>query len=109
MNNDFMVKAACRNHPNPDMWFSPSPRERAAAEAICAVCPVAAACGDWAVEKESTDGIWSGQLLLKKPKSHRTYKHGTDSGWKRHRRLGEVPCASCVQGHQRAGQERWAR
>lgn len=41
--------AACRRHPNPDLWFSVSPGDRATARAICRSCPELEPCRAWAL------------------------------------------------------------
>jgi WhiB family transcriptional regulator, redox-sensing transcriptional regulator len=48
--------AACRRHPDPDLWFSEKPAEREAARYICRSCPVLAECREWAIEAESSSG-----------------------------------------------------
>jgi WhiB family transcriptional regulator, redox-sensing transcriptional regulator len=59
-------QAACRE-PGVDaeLFFpvsesGPALREIAAAKAICARCPVAAACRDWALRSGEVTGIWGG-------------------------------------------------
>lgn len=59
-------QAACRQ-PGVDaeLFFpvsesGPALREIAAAKAICARCPVAAACRDWALRSGEVAGIWGG-------------------------------------------------
>jgi hypothetical protein len=53
--------AACAGDPQPDRWFPANMRERVAYEpvvkAICATCPVAAACLVAALEEETVDGL----------------------------------------------------
>ncbi|MGF7124067.1 WhiB family transcriptional regulator [Rhodococcus sp. BE178] len=58
---DWRDSAACRGH-DPELWF-PDIKERLAqaqAKAICAACPVRAACGEWADESRQRFGIWAG-------------------------------------------------
>lgn len=58
--------AACRGDEHPDRWF-PDPSEPFDyAARICARCPVAAACGDYAVATRQS-GVWGG----------REYRRGT--------------------------------
>jgi WhiB family redox-sensing transcriptional regulator len=110
LKRDWAVGAACRSH-DPEIWFA-TPKDAATiaeAQRICATCPVQASCVLYAKETGSTDGVWSGEYLDKPAQSSRQWVHGTDAGWKRHRRLGERPCSSCVQGHVRFGEDRWAK
>lgn len=50
----------CR-YDDPDLWFSTAARTRAIA--ICANCPVAAACGQAALDLGASDGVWAGVVL----------------------------------------------
>lgn len=58
----WMDDAACRSHPNPDLWFPPTsnPGDYAAALRICLQCPVRAECLDLAVRSGADAGIWGG-------------------------------------------------
>jgi len=65
--DDWMTDAACRDHPNPDLWFPelvpPGPGAVAydhEAKRICAECPVRAACRDFAVVNKIDHGMWGG-------------------------------------------------
>ncbi|MGH3448139.1 MAG: WhiB family transcriptional regulator [Nocardioidaceae bacterium] len=56
--------AACRAH-DPDLFYpvgqaEPARRETAAAQRVCAVCPVAAQCLEWALIMPEAHGIWGG-------------------------------------------------
>lgn len=58
-------RAACRNHPNPDLWFPNQTDDaaRATAKAICAGCPVRADCLTDAMQpgmRSYVRGIWGG-------------------------------------------------
>lgn len=53
----------CETVVNPDLFFPNTPEELALARALCARCPVAAACVARAVELGVTDGVWGGQLF----------------------------------------------
>jgi WhiB family transcriptional regulator, redox-sensing transcriptional regulator len=71
-------QAACRE-PGVDaeLFFpvsesGPALREIAAAKAICARCPVAAACRDWALRSGEVAGIWGGTT----PAERRLLRHG---------------------------------
>ena len=59
---DWRARAACRNTPDPELFFpldtGPAARQ-VAAKAICARCPVLAECRSWAISHEAY-GIWGG-------------------------------------------------
>ncbi|MYX36745.1 MULTISPECIES: WhiB family transcriptional regulator [unclassified Streptomyces] len=58
-------QAACRDHPDPDLWF-PKPTDYArqrAAVLICRACPVQADCDQWAEDHRIPDGIWGGRSV----------------------------------------------
>ena len=55
-------RAECRNH-FPDIWFPIAGDHRgqwAAAKAICATCPVATECLDYAIAADERWGCWGG-------------------------------------------------
>jgi WhiB family redox-sensing transcriptional regulator len=59
--------AACRSE-DPDLFFpvgtsGPALRQLAEAQAVCAHCPVAAACLQWAMTTKQADGVWGGRLM----------------------------------------------
>lgn len=49
-------RAACRHHPDPDLWHEPG-REHTA-KALCRGCPVVDRCRDWAIATKQTWGVW---------------------------------------------------
>lgn len=54
-------RALCVGAPDPDIWF-PFPKDdqtRERAQAICARCPIAAACARFGIDNRLT-GIWGG-------------------------------------------------
>lgn len=52
--------AACRGNQHPDRWF-PDPSESFDyATEVCARCPIADACGKYAVDTAQT-GVWGGR------------------------------------------------
>jgi WhiB family transcriptional regulator, redox-sensing transcriptional regulator len=55
----WIARADCRNY-DPDLWFSPIPNEQEKAKAVCAGCPVSAACLQWSVATRQQFGIWGG-------------------------------------------------
>lgn len=95
---DWMINAACREHPPDDMF--PKPKDKHGqrhALAICATCPVRAECANYAEQTGATHGIWAGQYRNDKhytsPK--KGIPHGTEAGAKAHYRKGEKPCDRC--------------
>ncbi|MGV9666968.1 WhiB family transcriptional regulator [Nocardia niigatensis] len=59
---DWRHSAACKGHPNPEIWFTTRPDDADAleAKAICAGCPVLRDCGTEAVRKRERFGIVGG-------------------------------------------------
>lgn len=66
MNTSWLEHAACcEPGVDPELFFplgesGPAARQIADAKAICAQCPVAAQCRDWALRTGEPDGIWGG-------------------------------------------------
>jgi WhiB family redox-sensing transcriptional regulator len=56
---DFFDDAACRDA-DTDVFFPVSESQAGAAKAICATCPVQAACLEYALETRPGDGVWGG-------------------------------------------------
>lgn len=75
------------------------------AKRVCAKCPVAAQCLEWALANDET-GIWAGttdrdrkQLRRTRVKPQRPIHHGTRGGYQTHRKRGEKPCQSCTEAN----------
>jgi WhiB family redox-sensing transcriptional regulator len=49
---------------DPDLWFAESPADVESAKALCASCPLMAACLAGALERREPWGVWGGQLVL---------------------------------------------
>lgn len=65
MTDDYQLRAKCRGHENPDLWFpngrqGPALLQEAEAKAICAVCPVSAECLLGALDRGDRFGIFAG-------------------------------------------------
>lgn len=59
----WMDAAACRHHPQPDIWFAAGVAEwadRAEALEVCGRCPVRAECADLGMATGAEFGIWGG-------------------------------------------------
>jgi WhiB family redox-sensing transcriptional regulator len=116
MTADWRTLAACRGL-DPDLFFPARGDAFTArnAQAVCAACPVAEQCLEFAIEVGETEGIWGGlsgrQLRQERqrraggrkgPKPGTTLKpikHGTDAGYNAHRRAGTPTCVSCREAH----------
>ncbi|MFB6813084.1 WhiB family transcriptional regulator [Streptomyces sp. NPDC056347] len=68
------------------------------AKALCAQCPIRAACVEHAIRHGETDGIWGG-LTPAERRAHRRPKCGTDAGWRSHFLRGES-CLICREAHE---------
>lgn len=104
---DWHERAACRDHPEPDLWHSdaagrPGKRLNDRAKAVCRGCPVQAECLDAGLHQRH--GIWGGldpherRQLRRAPTVHRD-ACGTDKGYQRHQRRNENPCGPCREAH----------
>ncbi|MBA2512795.1 MAG: WhiB family transcriptional regulator [Solirubrobacterales bacterium] len=51
-------EAACRDVPDPDIFYPSSGHTGDAAKAICKECPVRAVCLEWALDTGELYGIW---------------------------------------------------
>jgi WhiB family redox-sensing transcriptional regulator len=56
---DWYDDAACKDA-GTDVFFPVSDSDAGAAKAICATCPVAEACLEYALEIRPPDGVWGG-------------------------------------------------
>ena len=52
------VHASCTTHPEPDLWTSGNPADKARAMRVCAGCPVRTRCRE--AGRAETYGIWGG-------------------------------------------------
>ena len=120
---DWRTLAACRGL-DPDLFFPERGDSFTArnAQAVCATCPVAEQCLEFAIEVGETEGIWGGlsgrQMRQERrrraggrkgPKPGTTLKpinHGSNAGAQAHRRRGERPCQSCREAHAAYNAER---
>lgn len=104
----WMDHAACIGT-DPELWFPDvSDAEGiAAAAAVCAGCPVADPCLDYALRQQLNHGIFAGTTPVERKvlRAERGIKtrgragplapHGTAAAYRRHQRAGEVPCGPC--------------
>jgi WhiB family transcriptional regulator, redox-sensing transcriptional regulator len=52
----------CRSD-DADLWFAESPAELERAKALCAGCPIRAACLAGALDREEPWGVWGGEIF----------------------------------------------
>lgn len=73
-------EGACREHPDPDIWFPTSKDEdhpdTRRAKAICRRCPVQADCLRYALEAGEEFGIWGGESERARDRIRRWTKRG---------------------------------
>lgn len=90
-----------------DLWHKPSgsgesaPRAEAArireAKAVCATCPVKAAC--LAAATDNDHGVWGGLTRAERAATRVCGDGiGTVRGYRRHRRARDTPCRACADG-----------
>lgn len=86
-----------------DEWHPDKGGSTRQAKRICEGCPLRDACLNYALTEGMTAGVWGGlsakerqALGVPKPKHERPINHGTEGGWKTHKRRGETPCSECV-------------
>jgi WhiB family transcriptional regulator, redox-sensing transcriptional regulator len=56
------TRTPCREA-NPELWFAEQPAELARAKALCARCPVKAACLAGALDRAEPWGVWGGEIV----------------------------------------------
>lgn len=49
---------------NPEIWFADTPEGVEFAKALCATCPVQAACLTGALQRREPWGVWGGELFV---------------------------------------------
>jgi hypothetical protein len=114
---EWKAGAACAGKPTE--WWYPHRGDRGRqANEICASCPVAVECDDYATEHRDVFGIWGGvsgrarrrklQGLPDKPRfvTRKPIPHGTDAGYAAHHRRDEVSCEACRVAHAHRNRER---
>lgn len=94
-----------------DAWFPEKGGSVREPKRICSRCPVQAECLQYAMDEDIRFGVWGGlsererralrkRRLPGRPQGTRQdIKHGTEAGYKAHRRRGEDACAACLDGN----------
>ena len=123
-NDNWRLDALCNNDEFDAEWWFPQPGqeyERRTALRICAECPVAKQCGDFASHAGIPYGIYGGRTA--KQRSHdlgvtATARQsvgrieqpcGTPAAYRRHHRKGQPACARCVAANSADIAERRAK
>lgn len=97
----WMTQAACRGMTG--LFFPEKGQPTAEAKRVCAACPVRQECLQHAFDNVERYGVWGGKGERERRGLHERslppIKHGTDAGYKAHRRRGEPACSVCKFGH----------
>lgn len=115
---------------DPELWFPEKGGSVREAKRICGQCPVQPQCLAYALANHEWWGVWGGLTYKERlnilhgapaplpvaaevkptPRRNRGSQGcGTESGYHRHHRTKDVPCAACTDAHRRAQQARNAR
>jgi hypothetical protein len=111
VNTDFMTDAACRNH-DTNLFVDETQANIKEAQTICAQCPVATQCLEYAIQlPTNTIGIYAGlttrqlnKLRLQQDRQH--IRHGTTAGYNKELQLGQPTCQLCRAANSRYHLER---
>jgi hypothetical protein len=68
-----LADGLCTRHPEPDLWSSREPADRAVALRVCRACPVLAVCASWSLSLPASDStVWGGLTAgQRRPIRHR--------------------------------------
>ncbi len=94
-------QAACRNAPDPDIFFNA--KRANDAKRYCSRCPVVLACRE--AGQTAYRGVWAGEYVMRTttgPSPSAPYlptAHGNEAGYSRHIYNGEEPCRQCRLAH----------
>lgn len=92
--DEWWAAAACRGH-DLKLWFPPPTGEHTwnRGRRICATCPVALDCLNYADHIGATHGMYGG--LTPDERAEPDERCGTEAGFQAHRAAGTTPCAPC--------------
>jgi WhiB family redox-sensing transcriptional regulator len=68
--DDWRARAACRNL-DTALFFPETDEEAEPAKAVCATCPVAEACLDFALKNRQEEGVWGGMTQTERRRLRR--------------------------------------
>jgi WhiB family redox-sensing transcriptional regulator len=57
------IRVPCSEH-DPELWFAERPEVLSRAQAICAACPIRAACLEGALRRREPWGVWGGEIVV---------------------------------------------
>ena len=66
------VGAACRGHPDPDIWHSEDEEEIEEARSICQGCSIRMECLSYAMSNDERFGMWGSLTYGERGVEHRT-------------------------------------
>lgn len=96
---------------DPELWFSKSSSDRAAAVALCAGCPIRQACAQYALDNRDLKGVWGGttaadrrQFWTGEPcrfdeQGRLRLVCGSERAYRAHFSYREQPCDVCRGAH----------
>lgn len=85
--------------------------QEAQAKELCSRCPFVVPCLQYALDRSWIAGVWGGTnegerrvLRRKMPRApiRKPVEHGTEAGYRMHRRRGEDACGGCLEANARA-------
>lgn len=117
MTADFRSQLACTGRADEmvvDAWRPQHQRARQERQAlaICRSCPLLERCRKWVLSKDDDPSpvMVVGGMTPAERRRERFGSEvcGTDAGWQRHRKDGELPCGPCATAHNAKTRE-WAQ
>jgi hypothetical protein len=96
---------------DPELWFSKSSTDRAAAIALCQECPIRQACAQYALDDRSLKGIWGGTTAADRRQfwtgeqcrldgqGRIRLECGSEKAYRAHFSYREQPCVECRAAH----------
>ena len=113
---EWQQHAACRGT-DTKQWFPGRGDDVRPLREMCASCPVATECLEFALQFEEGGGIWGGltgndrrgMRVQGFSQKHAVARCGTKSGYNRHRNAGEDPCVACREANAAANRDYNAR
>lgn len=85
LDSELHRRGRCVGHPNPEIFFSESSSELAAAQAVCSGCEVRIMCLESALRTGAEWGVWGGIVFWDGRAYHRKRPRGRPRREDRHR------------------------